>query len=225
MKLILLLLFALCPMASGSVFNLTVADLHDGFGYDPKGSPPVQDPGGYFDANVDGAIRKYATFRFSPDAIGMRGLTLNGLTSLTYDTMNLRSDDWQLRVYTTLLPSGPHPFEHRLNFHANHPPGFDFFTHTLAADVDVESWDVGETPPFAGAHVVPVGSREENYDAALRSFGDEPIAYFEFIAGTEGGGRFAIASLDHVVVNGVSPEPGMSSVMGLVIALAGRPRH
>lgn len=91
---------------AAGVYNVSALSNAPGssFGYDPDKPAPTVTAQGFYAKGSDngGSNGDYNSVRFSPASIGMTGLTLGDILSISYDSKSAAEgmQDWRFKVYT-----------------------------------------------------------------------------------------------------------------------------
>ncbi len=197
------------------------ADLSTGFSWDTDMAAPIDVGttgslgGNSFWSNVTGvAPNKYTAFRFTPQAVGFgAGVTINDITSFTYDTKLVSGTyDWRINIYT--VSQGLGWYGNRISYNYNSA------THDwIATDVFAE-----------GAYRVTAKGGEDLYSyqagfaTALATAMSQSIMWIDIIAGADSPATAVDAYLDNIQMTGTGgvdaqinliPEPATMSLLAI----------
>lgn len=199
-----------------NTYNVTSLDNSTGFGFDPDKPAPTITADGF---HASGNVGDYNSIRVKPDAIGMHGLTIGDILSISYDHAQANGGiDWQAKVYT--VGTDGKWYNYRLNYDlstANTDGSFSTFTATNADGERIAYKPTASTPTYRLND--PTG-----YANLLASIADEPVLYFDISAGASTGGyaydttlqNFTVKSnLGTSVVSATVPEPASIAAVGL----------
>lgn len=233
-------------ISHATVYTVTADDgSQTGFNHDTGGPAPVITPGGFY---AQGAAGTYSTLQITPAAIGLAGITLADIQSISYDTTQLGGTlDWQAKFYTVKQPGQTSGFYGaRLNYGVN---SGTVHTSPLLTTVTGDATTGSTTDGFGTTsdnwltdgttstlYIQP--SQSAGYAAFYTSAANEAIAYFSFDAGAPDGGGAYNSYLNDITItptaaSGFSPvtivavpEPATLGMIGIgAIGLLSRRRR
>jgi PEP-CTERM motif len=187
----------------------TVDGSQPGFNHDTGGSTATVTPDGIF---AQGAAGTYSTVQITPASIGLAGLTLGDIQSISYNTTQLGGTiDWQAKFYTVMQPGQTTGFYGaRLNYGLNSgtvhtSPALT----TVAGDASTgsttdatgttsDNWLTNGTTSPTTLYIQP--NNPSGYSTFYTSAANEQIAYFSFDAGAPSGGGAYDSFLNDITI-------------------------
>lgn len=202
-----------------------------GFGYDSDGAsaaPAIVD--GAFHAQ--GVTGQYQSVQISPAAIGLAGLKLGDIESVSFDTKQVDGAiDWQFKVYTYKQPGDSHWYNARLKYGMTDGLTHDWTTFTRDEDT-YNNWITN------GQDVTYLKQNQATlYQSALDAAKLVDVWYIEISAGAASGGANFDTYLRNITINPTAesgfetatvnavPEPAALSLIAIGAATMLRRRR
>lgn len=190
-------------LAIGSVSGVQAAEYfvstldgsQAGFGYDSdgaSGAPAIVD--GAFHAQ--GVTGQYQSVQIHPSAIGMTGLKLGDIESISYDTKQLSGAiDWQFKIYTVSQPGDTTWYNARLKYALNDGTSHDWTTFTRDENTPSNRIATNATTEYI------IQNNPTQYSATLNAAKLVDVWYIEIAAGAASGGANYDTFLRNITIN------------------------
>lgn len=174
-------------------------------GYDPDAPAPAVTQEGFY---ASGTTGQYESVRFTPDQIGLSGLTLADIASIAYDHAQAGGGiDWQLKVYTVGSTGW---YGYRLNYDlstANADGSFSTFTSDNA--------DAERIKPF-GVPDIYSANQASLFASTLTAAGSQQVLFFDISAGAQTGGYPFNTFLNDIAI---TTTAGNTSILAVAVPL------